>query len=73
MSNDYPTVPAPRFPRLDPEVAVDRCREFAKTMARRRTVRDFSTDPIPLAANHWDVVKEGVKLKAQEFLPETKD
>ena len=59
MSNDYPTVPAPRLARLDPEVAVDRCREFAETMASRRTVRDFSTDPIPLAA-----VREAVRAAA---------
>ncbi len=59
MNSDYPTVPAPALPRLDPEVAVDRCREFAETMARRRTVRDFSSDPIPLVA-----VREAVRAAA---------
>ncbi len=59
MSSDHPTVPAPRLPRLDPEVAVNRCREFAEAMARRRTVRDYSTDPIPLAA-----VREAVRAAA---------
>lgn len=29
MGNDHPTVPAPLLPRLDPDVAVDRCREYA--------------------------------------------
>lgn len=56
MTSDHPTVPLPPIFRLDPADAVEACREFADAMARRRTVRDFSTDPIPL-----DAVREAVR------------
>ena len=56
MTREHPTVPLPQIPRLPPMDAVEVCREFASTMARRRTVRDFSTDPIPLEA-----VREAVR------------
>lgn len=56
MTSDNPTVPVPPISRLDPADAVEACREFADVMARRRTVRDFSTDPIPL-----DAVREAVR------------
>lgn len=59
MTSDHPTVPVPPLPRLDPRAAVASCREFADTMARRRTVRDFSTDPVPL-----DAVREAVRAAA---------
>ncbi len=62
MSDDhaaYPTVPAPPLPRREPADAVDRCRGFADLMSQRRTIRDFSTDPIPLEA-----VREAVRAAA---------
>lgn len=36
-----------RFARLDPEDMLARAREYADVMQRRRTVRDFSSEPIP--------------------------
>ena len=59
MSPDHPTVPLPPSPRRDPDQAVDACREFADRMVQRRTVRDFSTEPIPL-----DAVREAVRAAA---------
>ena len=41
-----PRVPAPR-PVVAPEDALARVTEFADTLQRRRTVRDFDTRPIP--------------------------
>lgn len=44
--------PRPRVPldfrRDSPEGMLARAREYEDTLTRRRTVRDFSTDPIPL-------------------------
>lgn len=44
---------APRIPytpvRLDPSVSAERATRFHETMDRRRSVRDFSTDPVPRA------------------------
>lgn len=59
VTTDHPTVPAPSLPRRTPEEAVAGCRDFADRMARRRTVRDFSTEPIPL-----DAVREAVRAAA---------
>jgi nitroreductase len=59
VSDDHPTVPAPALPRLEPEESVARCRELADEMAGRRTIRDFSTDPVPLEA-----VREAVRAAA---------
>lgn len=42
----YPVVPAPRFDVPDDE-ASGRVRAFADTMTLRRTVRDFSSRPVP--------------------------
>lgn len=52
-------IDAPHLPRLKPEAAVACCREFADRMARRRTIRDFSTEPIPM-----DAVREAVRAAA---------
>jgi len=41
------TVALPPLPAQDPEQALDRAREFADEMQRRRTVRDFSSEPVP--------------------------
>ncbi len=38
------------FERLSPEESRDRASRFLSQMRRRRTVRDFSTDPIPMEA-----------------------
>ncbi len=35
------------FKRLDPEIQLQRSREFLAEMCRRRTVREFSTEPVP--------------------------
>lgn len=36
------------FERLDPEEQLRRSREFVRMLASRRTVRDFSPEPVPL-------------------------
>lgn len=43
------TVALPPLPAQDPERALQRAREFADEMQRRRTVRDFSPEPVPKA------------------------
>ncbi len=35
------------FERLDPETQLQRSREFLAQMRKRRTVRHFSTEPVP--------------------------
>ena len=56
MSADQP---APELPRLDDAEALGRTRELADELHRRRTIRDFAADPIPL-----DVVREAVRAAA---------
>ena len=46
MSPGYAPVPL-EWQRLDPEAAIERSRAFAETMRARRSVRTFSTDPVP--------------------------
>jgi nitroreductase len=46
MSGDYPTIPL-AFERLDLEESRRRVRAFRDLMRRRRTVRDFASDPVP--------------------------
>ncbi len=55
MSDDAPEPSAPsegfealRFERLDAQTARARLRAFAAHVRRRRTVRDFARDPVPL-------------------------
>ncbi|MGA9746489.1 MAG: nitroreductase family protein [Nocardioides sp.] len=55
----HPTVPAPPLVRLATADAVRSCREFADTMATRRTLRDFSLEPVPL-----DAIREAVRAAA---------
>lgn len=43
------TIPLPDFRRLPAPEMLSRAQEFAATMARRRTVRDFSDEPVPRA------------------------
>ncbi|MDL4815839.1 nitroreductase family protein [Actinomadura opuntiae] len=45
----YPVVPAPRFD-VSGEEAARRAQAFADTMTLRRTVRDFSSRPVPIEA-----------------------
>jgi iodotyrosine deiodinase len=60
MTDDAPpTVPAPRGPDLTDDERVARVRAFADELGTRRTVRDFSPDPVPLAA-----VREAVRAAA---------
>jgi iodotyrosine deiodinase len=47
--SEYPTR-ALRFVRMAPDETSRRAREFLKELLRRRTVRDFSPDPIPMEA-----------------------
>ena len=44
--NEYVPVPLV-WERLDPEVALERSRAFLATMQARRSVRAFSTEPVP--------------------------
>jgi nitroreductase len=46
---DAPTQPLPPPPAFDDEERLARARQFADTMARRRTVRDFAPTPVPRA------------------------
>jgi iodotyrosine deiodinase len=57
--HDHPTVPAPETERLDPSESTRICRDLAEQMAGRRTIRDFSTEPIPL-----DAVREAIRAAA---------
>ncbi|ADD44424.1 nitroreductase family protein [Stackebrandtia nassauensis] len=52
------TVPAPRFD-IDAERALANARHFAEVMAKRRTVRDFSDEPVDL-----DVISACVEAAA---------
>lgn len=54
-----PDEPAPELPRLSDQEAVVRTRALADELHRRRTIRDFSDEPIPL-----DVVHEAVRAAA---------
>lgn len=54
----YPTRPAPRFD-IEPDRAVEIAREFHEVMAERRTVREFSPEPVDMA-----VVREAVAAAA---------
>ncbi|MFY9915211.1 MAG: nitroreductase family protein [Nocardioidaceae bacterium] len=53
------TVPAPVLPTFEPAEAVDIAAGFADTMARRRTIRDFTPDPVPL-----DVIRHAIRAAA---------
>jgi nitroreductase len=55
MSDEFPTIPLD-FERLPEERMRDRARAFFERMNRRRSVRAFSDEPIPM-----DVVREAVK------------
>ncbi|GAA1478239.1 nitroreductase family protein [Nocardioides aestuarii] len=59
MARDYPTEPAPQRPRLTDAEAVSTTAAFADAMEQRRTIRDFTTDPVPL-----DVVRHAVRAAA---------
>lgn len=48
MSDRAPRVPYDR-PRLSPERALDQARAFAASLETRRSIRDFSPDPVPRA------------------------
>ncbi len=45
--------------RLDSDQAVAVCARFADTMATRRTIRDFSSDPVPT-----DVIRHAIRAAA---------
>lgn len=48
MSSQYNFIPLD-FPRLAPATQQGRVEEFFELMKRRRTVREFSSEPVPLA------------------------
>lgn len=45
-SNEYPFVPL-RWTRMSPAESLERAKTFRESMASRRSVRDFSQEPIP--------------------------
>ena len=47
--SEFPSRPL-EFERLAPEESCRRARSFFEEIRRRRTVRDFSPDPIPMEA-----------------------
>ena len=51
--------PAPDLPHLSDEEAIRRTRDLADELHRRRTIRDFSDEPIPL-----EVVREAIRAAA---------
>ncbi len=44
---DYEPIPLPAFPRLSPDDMQFRARDFRDVMATRRSVREFSPEPVP--------------------------
>lgn len=42
----HPSIPL-QWPRVTPDASRERARAFRESMARRRSVRDFSSEPIP--------------------------
>ena len=48
MATEYRPSPLD-FPRLNAETQLERMRDFAAWMRRRRTVRHFSPEPVPIA------------------------
>ena len=49
MSDEYPSKPLD-FQRLSEDEMRERAASFRERMARRRSVREFSSEPIPLDA-----------------------
>jgi iodotyrosine deiodinase len=54
----YPFVPL-EFERLPPEEALRRAREFAARIQTRRTVREFSPEPVP-----YELVETAIRIAA---------
>ena len=54
MTTPFPTIPYHR-PRLDAHAAVAKAREFLDTVRLRRSIRDFSSDPVPMEAIRFAV------------------
>ncbi len=52
-------MPAPALPRLDPDQAIDVSAGFADLMSRRRTIRDFSSEAVPM-----DVIRHAIRAAA---------
>jgi iodotyrosine deiodinase len=48
-----------KFPRLSPDDQRLRSDEFYRTIAKRRTVRDFSDEPVP-----WEIVRNAIRAAA---------
>jgi nitroreductase len=56
MSDDYRPV-ALRWERLDPEEALERSDAFLELMRNRRSVRFFSTDPVP-----YELIRNAIEV-----------
>lgn len=56
--SDFPRIPLD-FHRLAPEEQLRRSREFLATMQRRRTVRDFSPEPVP-----FELIENAIRTAA---------
>ncbi len=59
MSEPYRAQDLTGYPRYDDEEMVARVRRFRELMDRRRTVRDFASDPVPRA-----VIEEAIRTAA---------
>jgi len=55
----HPHDPLPPLPVYDDQVMLERARVFRRFLATRRTVRDFSPDPVPLAVIEECVLAAG--------------
>ena len=56
---DQPSTVPFDFEELPPEAMADRARTFYHSMARRRSVRDFSDRPVPRALIEWAIRTAG--------------
>ena len=79
--SEYPTIPLPNYEEYPPEEMQVRVADFYKSVARRRTVREFSDRPVPrevieTALQAANTAPSGANLQPWHFAvvsgPETK-